>query len=501
MTIFTWSNDAAIQKMQIRPFGKKGAEAVLYASGGGRGELAQLADHMRSLGWNAIPDVEKGQHILHLRGFQQPDEVIKELEKNRSVAGEYKTEKSPPQPKPKLKFMEKIRKVSLVAAGYAFGAGDAALMTVGKLRNNASGNSEFMSGLAFSTSSVLLMRYGNKKPEKSFKELHDRMLGQFVMEGVDIPGAEYLDLKSLGKPGGLASRIDHFLYEHPAEVNCTINAYAGYRMADAGMKMRESDKKAGTFKATAGSLLMAGNTVSLLTPEKAKKTDKERPGQEKEKKEAEGNALLRPLRAVTDWVQEKPMRVTGTLAVINNFFQLASALTERKHTRNATGRERHFWALNLAASLSYMTGNALLAISPKDTNANMKDGVHDPFADIYASAAAILINQPEEVRRGMVNRMAANLASQPEISISPHEVGELIQQKITELKDSPWIDAGRRVQEEDSAHEMPEKEQKRWVEREERPSAARAAWADKEFVRETRGSEEKDANLAGHGRY
>lgn len=501
MTIFSWNDDSIIRKMEVRPYGKKGAEAVLYAGDADKKDLLQLADHMRSLGWSVVPDVENGQHVVHLRGFQQPQEIIGALEKNRSVLGEYKTQDSPPQPKPKLKPMDKVRRVSLVAAGYAFGLGDIALMTVGKLRNNASGNSEFMSGLAFSASSLLLMRYGKKKPEKSFKELHDRMLGQFVTEGIEIPGAQYLDLKMLGKPGGVASRLDHFLYEHPAEMNCAINTYAGYRMADAGMKMRKDDPKAGALKATAGTVLMAANTISVLVPEKSKSDHPEAKKQEKEEKKDKGNVLTRPARAVMDWVQEKPMRVIGYMAVINNFFQLASALMERKHSRNATGKARHFWALNFAASLSYMSANALLAISPKDANASMHDEVKDPFADIYASAAAILVNQPEEKREILVNKMAFYLSSQPEIRNSPQEVAQIISHKLSEVKDSPWIDNSPSRSESSSetrtVSRESEKEPKRWAVREERVQDAEIAWADKEMAREVA---DKEPSLAGNSR-
>lgn len=500
MTIFTWGDDdTVIRKMEIRPFGKKGAEAVLFTGDADRKDLLQLVDHMRSLGWTVVPDVEDGQHVVHLRGFHQPQEVIGALEKNRSVSGEYKTQESAPQPKPKLKPMDKVRRVSLVAAGYAFGLGDIALMAVGKLRNNASGNSEFMSGLAFSTSSLLLMRYGKKKPEKSFKELHDRMLGQFVAEGVEIPGAQYLDLKTLGKPGGVASRLDHFLYEHPTEMNCTINAYAGYRLADAGMKMRADDPRAGALKATAGSLLMAANAASILIPEKPKSEHSD--GKKGEK--AEPDKGKGPFRAAMDWVQEKPMRVIGYVAVLNNFFQLASAVTEYKHSREATGRSRHFWAFNLAASLSYMTGNALLAISPKDTNASMKDEAKDPFADVYTSAAAILVNQPEEKQGMLVNKIAFYLSSQPEIRNSPQEVVQLIYDKLAAVKDSPWIDrkppSGQEQAEPGISRPVAmqpegEGEQKRWMEREERKTDG--AWAEKEMGREA----EKVLSLSGHGR-
>lgn len=496
MTIFSWKDDSIIRKMEVRPYGKKGAEAVLFAGDADRKDLLQLADHMRSLGWSVVPDVEDGQHVVHLRGFQQPQEIIGTLEKNRSVFGEYKTQDSSPQPKPKLKPMDRVRRVSLVAAGYAFGLGDIALMTVGKLRNNASGNSEFMSGLAFSTSSLLLMRYGKKKPEKSFKELHDRMLGQFVTEGIEIPGAQYLDLKTLGKPGGVASRLDHFLYEHPAEMNCAINTYAGYRMADAGMKMRKDDPKAGALKATAGTVLMAANTISLLVPEKPKSEHPDAKKQEKEEKQKKG-----PAHAVMNWVQEKPMRVIGYMAVINNFFQLASALTERKHSRNATGKARHFWALNLAASLSYMSANALLAISPKDANASMHDEAKDPFADIYTSAAAILVNQPEEKRELLVNKMAFYLSSQPEIRNSPQEVAQIITHKLSEVKDSPWIDnapsRSETVHETRPVSRESEKESKRWAEREGKAQDAEIAWADKEMARDTAG---KEPSLAGNSR-
>lgn len=197
------------------------------------------------------------------------------------------------------------------------------------------------------------------------------------------------------------------------------------------------------------------------------------------------------------------MRATGYMAVINNGFQLASALTERKNSRGATGRSKYFWMFNLAASLSYMTGNALLAISPKDANASMSNEAKDLIENVYASAAGIILNQPPERQEALLNKMAFYLSSQPEIRESQPEIAQKLQDKLAQVKDSPWIAIPQPRQEKDgvevTSHTPGESAgvtSMRWRERE-AATRSDAAWADKENARK---EAVKEPSLAGAAR-
>lgn len=534
MTIYSWGSSASVQKMQIRPYGKKGQEAVLYAATGAqKGELAQVPDMLRAFGLTVIPEIKDGQHVIRVRGFNSEQELTAALEQNGFVdAAARKAEASPKEPIINIKKnpLQAIREKSLKASGYVYLIGDAALVAAGIKRKDVN---EFLSGAAFSTSSIVLARYGEKKVDKAFDDIYDKMLLQFSKEGVEIPEAKHLKTEDLGKPNGIIERIENFLYDHPAEVNVAINAFAGFQLLKAGMNLAKTDKSAGMFKSAAGALITTGMLTALLVPEKAKEKKPQTMDDvsanlqadaqaadvwkkpEVEEKKGPLGSLLSPLKSFTDWVQEKPLRVGGYLAIANNVMQASSAISEKNSAKRKIQRlegqmeqlggsnaalqsqldtarkNQNNWMFNMAAASSYMVGNGLLSISSKDADASMGNG-NDPFAQIYSAASAILANQPQEVQDAMINKMAFYLAEQKEITRPAEEIARLMRDHLTQVKQSPWIDAQLEKLEDmagpvtDSAAKPEGKPREvpatTWADRTGKAEAA--AWAEKEAARE-----------------
>jgi hypothetical protein len=535
MTVYSWGDSASIQKMQIRPYAKKGQEAVIYAAAGAqKGQLARVPDMLRSFGLTVIPEIENGQHVLRVRGFESEQELTAALEENGFV--DAASRQSVPSPKPaatKKNPLKTIREKSLKASGYVYLIGDAALVASGIKRKDVN---EFLSGAAFSSSSIVLARYGEKKVDKAFNDIYDKMLLQFSKEGVEIPEARHLKTEDLGKPNGIIARMEEFLYNHPAEVNVAINAFAGLQLFKSGLNLSKTDKSAGLFKSAAGALITTGMLTALLVPEKAK--DKKPASlddvsvalpenaqaadvwQKPKVEEPKGPlaTLMAPLKSFADWVQEKPLRVGGYLAIANNVMQASSAVMERKSNRSRISaleqqaqagghspelqakladahRNKNNWMFNMTAASSYMVANGLLSISSKDADASMGNG-DDPFAQIYSASAAILANQPQEVQDTMINKMAFYLAEQKEITRPAEEIARLMRDHLSQVRQSPWIDATLEKLEDmagpaqtgakpaDKPQDVPATT---WADRTGKAEAA--AWAEKEAAREAAAKE------------
>lgn len=571
MTIFTWGDNSSIQKMQIQPYGK-GEEAILYAaSGAQKGDLSQVPDMLRSFGMTVVPETKDGAHTLRVRGFENKQEITKALEQNGFVTETSRQEQdSPKKAKLKINPVKLIKEKSLVASGYVYLIGDAALVASGIKRGD---KNELMTGLAFSSSSVVLARYGEKKADKAFDEIYDKMLLQFAKEGVEVPDAKHIKTEDLGKPNGLIARVEDFLYNHPAEVNTAINAFAGFQLFKSGVNLSKTDKSAGIAKSIAGTLVATGMLTALLVPEKTKEkapasldevsqglSDDSKAGDvwmkpEVEEKKGVLGTMLSPLQSVAGWVQEKPLRVAGYMAMANNAFQGGSAVLERKNSKERIGKlgeqigagdsspqlndamqseykNKNNWMFNMTAATSYVVANGLLSISSKDADASMGNG-EDPFAQLYSASAAILANQPQEVQDAMVNKMAFHLAEFQEITRPAEEIAGLMHQKLAEVKDSPWLETGNQEQKQPllsspeapqiPAQKMPpsvqentadttmmdtatpllrDMQQESWTQRESKAAQnAPAAWSEKEATREAaRDTAAQENELSGIAR-
>lgn len=569
MTVYRWGPQSPLEKMEVLPFGKE-REAILYASASADpARLADISNMFLSQGLAVVPDEIDGQHVLRLRGFGKEELPAAALEQNGFVSKADRKTEEPKAAKEKINPLAAIRKSSFRMSGWVYMVGDAALAASGLKRGDVN---ETMSGLAFGATSVVAARYGERRKDKVFDDLHSRMIGEFARDGVELPQGDKLTAKELGKPGGIINRIEDFLYDYPVEVMTAGNAIAGFNVFRAGVNQSNVDKQ------IAGALVTTGMLIGLLVPQKDKEKAAPTPEEMAANAAATGEAkdvwatpkveekkgfmgtLLSPLQSVAGWVQEKPLRVGGYMAMANNVFSVKGALAERKANplqrgyleemkngnqgvaewyadelkgkmagkdleefvaldpstpqgkldfdkmENKLNRAEGMWKMNLVAASSYMVANGLLSISNKGAQGKDEKG-KDPNAELYAAAAAIIANQPQEVQEQAIGKMAAFLGSQREIDCKPEELAVRIREKVEAVKDSPWLNPEIRAQR-TAAHpavpqELPLSVQeqdlagKRWADAAARDAVPNAAWAEKEVAREAAA---QDAGLTGAGR-
>lgn len=542
MTIYTWGAQSPVESMEVTRFGKE-HEAVIHArTDADAAQLAAMREMFTAQGFAAVPDEVDGKHVLRLRGMHSEELAPAALEKNGFANAQERQSKASEKKKDKGGFVGKIRESSFKIAGYVYMIGDAALVVSGFKRGDTN---EAVSGLAYGATSVVAARYGERKPEKVFDDLYGRMMTEFAKEGVEIPTGTELTAKELGKPGGLIPRIEKFLYDNPTQVLTAGNAIAGFNLFRAGVNQGSNDKR------IAGALVTTGMLIGLLVPEKAKKAEpkkvediasglQENAGAEQVWKTAEEEkpgGLLGMLTTARDWVQEKPLRVGGYLAMGNNAFMVKGALAERKAnpmqreyltklkqgnsdavsykndlrkkltkaeyneldhldtmegTDHATidakleklDKAEGMWKMNMVAAASYVVANGLLSIS-STKGGHSDDGKPDPNDEIYAAAAAIIANQPQEVQETMVDKMSMFLATQREISMPPEQLAEKMREKVANVKDSPWLDPAKHGK----AAPAP-----RYADKPQ--DAVPAAWAEREAARNAA----KDTGLSGASR-
>lgn len=543
MTIYTWGQQAPLEKMEVQPFGK-GAQAVLHArAGADSAQLFSMREMLHAQGFAAIPEEVDGKPVLVVRGFANDKDVAAALEQNNFVNAQERQTQKTEQKKDKTNFVDKVRASSFKLSGYVYMIGDAALAVSGLKRGDTN---ETFSGLAYGATSVVAARYGERKPEHVFEDLYSKMLNEFAKDGVELPKGEELTAKELGKTGGLVHRIEKFLYDYPTQILTAGNAIAGFNLFRAGMNQGSNDKR------IAGVLVTTGMLVGLLVPEKAKKAEPKKlediaanvqqgadASQVWVQPEAEKpGGVMGMLTSARDWVQEKPLRVGGYMAMGNNFFMAKGALAEKQanpmqreylqHLKNGNvgaaealkgdmqkkitkaefnelsmldpsvdvdhrtmdakleklNKADGMWKMNMVAAASYMVANGLLSISSTkggQEGGKDKDGneIKDPNSELYAAAAAIIANQPQEVQDQAISKMAVFLAEQKEISLTPDVLAEKMREKVASVKDNPWLDPAKHGS---KSTALPRTDVPRYADQQAQ-QAGNAAWVEKEAAR------------------
>jgi hypothetical protein len=238
-----------------------------------------------------------------------------------------------------------------------------------------------------------------------------------------------------------ASQMSHhtfaFMQRYPWEVSGVLNMLGGgtQTLAAIGRLFSSTNASRNVMKQYleifAGSAMMAGQAVQTFVPEKG--TDAFLNLGESLEARRQSLAVLDyhqlaqevvkyargDYHTWSEWVKEKPMRVTGGVNLSSNLALGAAGLAE-------SARSGKYDRGNIVASLSYMTGNVLQAKTSK---------VKGPsFDDIVTAAADRLQAEPSstEPMAKRIRRVSHGLVGMPESRTAPEKLEAAIRQRLEE---------------------------------------------------------------------
>ncbi len=319
--------------------------------------------------------------------------------------------------------LDQLKSKSLQWAGYGYLIGDAALSTARLMENDKVGAA---GGALWATGSLVCAKYANPSAEKQLKLIEQRFAEYLVKQGVDI--SNNATLTGLAKNAGVREHIESFLYAHPSEILNAVYAIG------AGFVLKGGIQKKSMADIACGAIIASGALAGLLIPEK--KPDLKNPP-----KDAAGK--------VWQWMQEKPLRVSGASYHISNIFALGGAVEQMK--KNPSGSSHWFRFLT---ATSFIFANTALAMSSK----NQENGA-TKHADVVTAQLAdisthIIASQAPAVQEAMVQQISGYLAAQPEINKKSDEIASLLHAKLAVIDKRPrqtWCD---RVQQPAAAHSL-----------------------------------------------
>lgn len=293
---------------------------------------------------------------------------------------------------------------SLNAAGYAYLLGDAALFASGAMSGRGK---EAATGLLWAAGGLAPARYANPNGEKQCRILAERLGDYLRKEGIKIPDAP--DLKELTKPNGVIEHVESFLYKYPSQVLNVAYGLGSIQLMRSGI---QHNKK---WDAASGALVAAGALAGVLVSEKPEATSEEK-------------KKMSPLGSAINWVQEKPLRLSGILYTLNNATLLKSAFNEQR----ANPAQKSYMFKYLTAA-SYIFGNGCLALSSKDQHTN-DSHAQEALEKLTTAAARIIAAQPEKTQQTLLRHIAGFIAAQPEVGVTAENIHAAMQHKITDVQ-------------------------------------------------------------------
>lgn len=299
-----------------------------------------------------------------------------------------------------------LNKYSLKAAGYAALVGDAALFASGMMSGR---RHEALAGLSIAAGGLVLARYGKQDAEWQCSQLSRKLHQHLRKQQVDIPKRSELHQEWLEKPEGWIEQVEDFLYRNPSEVLNVMATIGGVQLARSGLQHHKQ------MDVAAGVLVSGGALASLLIPERDI---------------AEEEKSRNPIVRSWQWIQEKPLRATGYVALVNDAFLVGSAMKEHK-----ANPEQKSYLFKYVTAAAYAMANLLIAHSKKNRSAS--SGKQEEIsAEIVDRAASVIAAQPKQTQDMLIHDVSCYLASQSEISMNTNEIAATLHDYMDQRRQS-----------------------------------------------------------------
>jgi len=316
------------------------------------------------------------------------------------------------------RHLHHLREKSLKAAGIGCFLADCALLAYGF----STGEHKIGAAGAFGlTAGAVGTRYGNPKAEKQLEQIYHRLGDYLRKENIEIPKDP--GTKELSRENGILDHIESFLYGNPSQVMNVLYSLVGVQFARAAMQPKKGipGEKRALFGLVprdkralfgSGCFLIAGALAGLLLQEK--KPDPEHPPQG-------------IFQKAVSWIEEKPLRLTGTLFNVNQVLLTMNALEER-----AANPAKKSYVYKLLAVAGFTFGNTMLALSSKSHGGGSKMD-RKTLNTLAETSARVIAAQPQKVQDALLEQIAGFLASQPNIAMSGEQLSQMMYKKLEQI--------------------------------------------------------------------
>lgn len=472
MPIYRFQSGSLIDEVSIVKNDAGGFRAYLHA--GNAADVTKLGsarDQLRQAGLKLTPIQFEGKACLEVRGFEKPEDFMQLLVGKGLLVGQPKQELFKEEQE-KEGLGDKLNNNTLRHTGWLYNIGDVAFMTytlkekglykkklagseallkkalstgnqeaikthtndVAAVKDDLSGSKlKIGAGLGYALGGIILTGFASKDQSEKHIAKTQRKMNHFMRrEGLDV--SEASTSKTLTQTPRMTpwEKAKDFVSTYPSEMLNLVYVGVGALLMSASIKYRNAPQKSyeneqqwkrrkNTETIDIGLGMVTGSSALaglLISEKKPDEDDKKRSG----------------IGGVVDWIREKPLRATGYgFMVATAFHAWATARKwhkgEEEVRKTIIGRAI-FVITNVAAEI-------LIAISSKGHGIGVKA---DESVDstIIATAAQTILEQPEEKRAALIERMAGYMSSPDVLGGKPAEIKENLIKAIAAIAENPW---------------------------------------------------------------
>lgn len=438
MAIYHYQPPSAVDEVIFVETEKGGVRAYLHAAPGA-GDLSGVIEKLREKNLEVVPFMLGETPTLEVREFGKERHLLAMLKQIDAIKGTPAIER---QPGDKLSWWDQLRKRSLQACGVLYTVGD-----VGFIRYAVKEGSKFdiIGGILYELGSMSLLTFGRNDQGDIQVHKAAKSLENFLHEEkIDPPEGSAVHAIAKERNQGFIDNAYDWMQTHPAELFNTIYIGAGSFITAGAIQhkllkkvMNELPKErmkrlaAGWMDVGLGAVTASSALTGLMVEEKKPDPDEPRP--------------TTMFGKAWEWVQEKPLRITGYGLLGSTMFHAGSTAIEYLRARRmldpvhdvktmaAIPGRAIFIATNIA-------GELLIAISSKGHGEGVTS---DASVDqsTYAIAAELIARQPKEQRERYIRHIAAFLQQPNEMAETYDTVDAELRKQVALLEKNPWVGA------------------------------------------------------------
>lgn len=457
MPVYHYKSPSLIEKIAFERSDDGGLRAYLYAGNtANHARLSNIATGLQKDDYQNTAIIHDHAPALEVRGFANEKACTSWLEQHQAVLGNPDIDSSKDHT-PSL--WERIKGQSLLASSFFYIIGDIKFFTYGMKGSsplNMAGGAFYGAGTA---ANMLLSRKSRAdlKVHDLAQQMADHMNGKNFALPEDASLSRIID----DKDKGLIQKADDYFRHYPAEMMNMFFAAAGVCIAVAAAKslhkstlapgaveeymLRQATHlKPGAYASNyheaekflhkrhtlanwmdvgLGTMTFASGSFGALVKEKAHDPDEPyKPG----------------LAGWWQWIQERPLAVTGAGLMVSTMCHAASTAIEYKigttSGKKAIFDRGVFVATNLVAEF-------LLAISSKGHGEGVKT---DESIDnsVIGVAAEIIARQPECDQQPCIEYMAKFLGRPDVLGSNDKEIQQKLAGQVAQMCQNPWVKKG-----------------------------------------------------------
>jgi hypothetical protein len=464
VSVYTYPQSKVVDEVTFRKSEGGQTRAYLHASAASDQEtLYNISKVLAGIGWKCIPLGLNGKPVLEVRGMKNPAQLINVLERNNWVQGNpaHTIEKED-----HVSFKDKLRRRTLQGTGLFFILADIGFTVYGHKEKRWEDTAAGLSYMAGSTEFAL---FGSSDQSNLEIRRNVRKLIEYAKEhDLKVDTNNGLAHLADDKNKGALKSVHEILCNYPGEVGNTLTALAGALIATSAARHRVFNKfdarKLGeealiginrTVKKPDGT----ASVVSIDPVAFGKESIRKRRlagkmdmglgtttlvsgmlgGWIKEKARDPDAPPSHGVKAVWDWVQERPLRIAGFGYMISTLCHAVSTTVEYYDAKK-TGNKQSLAAVPWRGLFitSTIIGEILMTLSSKGHGEGVKN---DQSTDdsMIALTAGLIAKQPGYLQEELISHLSKFLGRSDVLARKDGELAQLLRSQVETMQKNPWI--------------------------------------------------------------